>query len=71
MGAPVDVCKGTCGCMCAKEKGEPTSVCKSGERVGEGQGDIGPGGSGLGRPLSPYLLCLISDSILGGVLKPL
>lgn len=72
MGAPVDVCKGTCICVCVREKGEPMSVHESGKRVGEGQGDIDPGGNRLGWPLSSHLLCLISDSIWGwGVLKPL
>ena len=66
MGAPVDVCKGTCAFVRVRGKGAPTSVCEAGKRVGEGLGDIDPGGDRLGWPLSPYLLlCLISNSIWG------
>lgn len=54
MGAPVDVCKGTCICVQENVKGF------------EGYGDTAPGGDGLAWPFSPYLLlCLISDSVRG------
>lgn len=56
-------------CVCArvcKRRGSPPQS-ESGEWVAKGQGDVDPGGNRLGQPLSPHsLLCLISDSIVGG-----
>lgn len=63
--------------MCAKarvcvsvrveeRRGSPLQSVDLVEWVGEGQGDLEPGGNRLGQPLSPHpLLCLISDSVWG------